>query len=78
VSFSAGLTEAGIVYQALRRDIVRGILEPEGKLHIKKIGWRYGCGPIPARDVLSRSVGAWFVQYSEQRGFAVVLGIKLT
>ncbi len=64
-------TAARVAYQRVRQDILRGALQPDARLRIQEIGARYGCGPIPTREALSRLVSERLVVHSEQRGFAV-------
>jgi DNA-binding GntR family transcriptional regulator len=64
-------TASVAAYQALRRDIILGVLTPDERLRINDIVERYGCGPIPAREALNRLSVEALVIHSEQRGFAV-------
>jgi GntR family transcriptional regulator, carbon starvation induced regulator len=69
---SLGLqTAAGAIYERLRVDIISCGLPPGFKLRLNDISKRYGCGPIPIREALSRLAAEALVVYSNQKGFAV-------
>jgi len=67
-----GLTTlATSVYDAVREDIVQGILAPGTKLKIAALQSRYDCGASPIREALNRLSMERFVIQSDQRGFVV-------
>lgn len=67
-----GLTTlATTVYEALREDIVQGVLSPGTKLKIANLQSRYACGATPIREALNRLSMERFAIQSDQRGFVV-------
>jgi DNA-binding GntR family transcriptional regulator len=66
---SATLVEQA--YALLRRDILSGALEPGLKLRIGYLRDRYGIGPSPLREALSRLVSERLVAVEERRGFHI-------
>lgn len=60
-------------YALLRRDILAGTLEPGSKLRIEALKTRYGIGPTPLREALSRLDADGFVFSEENRGFRIPL-----
>jgi GntR family transcriptional regulator, carbon starvation induced regulator len=64
-------TLAGTAYQALRHDIVTGVLQPLAKLKLEDLRTRYGLGFAPLREALARLVGECLVVAEDQRGFWV-------
>lgn len=64
-------TSATLVYQELRRDILRGELKPSQKLQIELISARYGVGTNPVREALNRLSSERLVDRHDQRGFSV-------
>lgn len=64
-------TAATTVYHALKRDIVRGALEPGHKLLIDQIAERYAAGTNPVREALNRLSSERLVDREDQRGFFV-------
>lgn len=65
-------TQASIVTDLIRRDIIAGIFPPGSKLLLRALAERYGVGNIPLREALSRLAMAGFVAAVDQRGFRVV------
>jgi DNA-binding GntR family transcriptional regulator len=68
---STGTTRASAVYEQLRTDITRGILEPGSKLRVEAMGKRYEVGASPLREALSRLSAEGLVTRTDQRGFSV-------
>src|SRR5690606_32275483 len=64
-------TTATIVYNALKHDIVHGILPPGHKLLIDQLSERYGIGTNPVREALNRLSSELLVDRVDQRGFSV-------
>jgi GntR family carbon starvation induced transcriptional regulator len=64
-------TLAELAYQRIRNDIVAGVLKPEEKLRIVPLAKRYGVGPSPLREALSRLSSDYLVVAEGQRGFHV-------
>jgi GntR family carbon starvation induced transcriptional regulator len=64
-------TAATTVYHALKRDIVRGVLEPGHKLLIDQIAERYSAGTNPVREALNRLSSERLVDREDLRGFFV-------
>lgn len=64
-------TAATTVYHALKRDIVRGVLEPGHKLLIDQISERYSAGTNPVREALNRLSSERLVDREDLRGFFV-------
>ncbi len=68
---TTGATRASAVYEQLRDDITRGLLEPGSKLRVGAISERYGVGASPLREALSRLSAEGLVARTDQRGFSV-------
>lgn len=66
-----GRTQASLLTDAIRSDILSGKLPPGQKLKFKDLSARYGCGVIPLREALSRLATTGFVDAEDQRGFRV-------
>lgn len=64
-------TNASLVHQQLRRDILFGTFPPESKLQIDALRTRYGVSAIPVREALNRLLAEGLVDHAEQRGFFV-------
>ena len=58
-------------YDALRRDLIGGELEPGTKLMIADLQSRYTLGAMPLREALNRLSAEGMVDKSDQRGFFV-------
>lgn len=58
-------------YDALRRDLIDGVLEPGTRLMIGELQTAYDLGAIPLREALNRLSAEHMVLKSEQRGFSV-------
>jgi DNA-binding GntR family transcriptional regulator len=55
----------------IHHDILTGALAPDAKLGIHELAKRYGMGPTPIREALSRLCPRGFVQATANRGFRV-------
>jgi GntR family carbon starvation induced transcriptional regulator len=66
-----GRTQASLLTDAIRSDILSGKLPPGQKLKFKDMSLRYSCGVIPLREALSRLATTGFVDAEDQRGFRV-------
>ena len=55
----------------LTRDILAGVLPPNGKLKVRDLTARYEIGPTPLREALSRLASRGLVELQGQRGFRV-------
>jgi GntR family carbon starvation induced transcriptional regulator len=64
-------TQASIVTDLIRRDIISGVFPPGSKLLLRVLSEQYGVGTIPLREALSRLAVAGFVSVIDQRGFRV-------
>ena len=64
-------TQASIVTDIIRRDIIAGIFQPGAKLLLRELSARYGVGTIPLREALTRLAIAGFVAAVDRRGFRV-------
>ncbi|NMM28945.1 MAG: FCD domain-containing protein [Glaciimonas sp.] len=69
-------TQASIVTDFIRRDIIAGIFPPGSKLLLRALSERYDVGMIPMREALSRLAIAGFVTLIDQRGFRVARASK--
>lgn len=69
-------TQASIVTDMIRSDIIAGIFPPGSKLLLRALSERYDIGTIPLREALSRLAMAGFVEVVDQRGFRVAAASK--
>lgn len=60
------------VYEAMREDIISGVLAPGRKLKIEELIRQYEGGNSPVREALSLLVSDALVERLDQRGFRVV------
>lgn len=65
------MTLAETAYDALRRDIVRGVLAPGKPLRMAQLSDRYGMGFSPLREALNRLQAERLVTSIALRGFSV-------
>lgn len=70
-SAAANRTQASILTEQIRRDIIAGAFQPNSKLKLRELSERYEVGTVPLREALSRLVLSGFVQAEDQRGFKV-------
>lgn len=63
--------EAGVVYEALREDIVLGRLSPSERLVIAALAARYGTSTNPVREALQQLRGEGLVVFTRNRGARV-------
>lgn len=68
---SDGATLMQQAYGLLRQDILDGALAAGSKLRIDALKARYGIGPTPLREALSRLAADGFVTSEENKGFAI-------
>jgi DNA-binding GntR family transcriptional regulator len=66
-------TQASIVYDEIKRDIVKNKLKPGEKLAIDAISRKYNVGPTPLREALNRLSSEGLVNQQDQKGFRVSL-----
>lgn len=66
-----GATLTQRAYGLLREDILSGELSAGSKLRIEALKSRYGIGPTPLREALSRLAAEGFVASEENRGFRI-------
>jgi GntR family transcriptional regulator, carbon starvation induced regulator len=64
-------TRATLLYNALKQDIIRGVLPPRDWLRIDALRARYQAGASPLREALNRLAAEGLVAQTDQRGFAV-------
>lgn len=62
---------ASTLTAGIRADIIEGRLSPGSKLRIRDLEERYGAGPIPLREALSRLTRTGLVVAEDQKGFRV-------
>jgi GntR family transcriptional regulator, carbon starvation induced regulator len=67
----AGETLSQSLYDALRADLVGGILAPRAPLRLDELRRRHGTSASPLREALSRLAAEGFVLAESQRGFRV-------
>lgn len=58
-------------HEAIKADILAGLLEPGEKLQLDTVSSRYGFGTAPVREALNRLSAEGWVQRRSQRGFFV-------
>lgn len=68
---SASKTQAEAVMNAIRAEIVRGVLKPGERLGMRALQDRYDAGISPLREALSRLTALNLVTAEGQRGFRV-------
>lgn len=64
-------TQASTLTAGIRTDIIKGQLRAGSKLLIRDLEARYGVGPIPLREALSRLTTSGLVVVEDQKGFRV-------
>ncbi|MBP0484927.1 GntR family transcriptional regulator [Sagittula salina] len=64
-------------HDAIKADILAGLLEPGEKLQLEAISDRYGIGTAPMREALNRLSAEGWVERRSQRGF-FVSGLSFT
>lgn len=64
-------TAATAIYHALKRDIIKGALNPGDKLLIDQLAERYSASTNPVREALNRLSSERLVDREDQRGFFV-------
>lgn len=64
-------TSATLVYNDLKRDLLRGRHEPGSRLQVEATAQRYGVSTNPVREALNRLAAERMVDRADQRGFSV-------
>ncbi len=64
-------TEATLVAERLRDEIVRGIVRPATKLKLAALAERYGIGRAPLREAASKLAAEQLLVFEDHRGFRV-------
>lgn len=64
-------TQASVLTDSIRQDIIAGVFQPRSKLKMRELSERYGVGVIPLREALSRLAMSGFVNVQDQKGFRV-------
>lgn len=64
-------TEATLVAERLREEIVRGRIRPASKLKLAALAERYGIGRGPLREAASKLAAEQLVVFEDHRGFRV-------
>src|SRR5688572_12412514 len=59
------------IFQSIQSDIITWQLLPGQRLHIADLAEKYGIGPGPVREALSRLISTDLVRAVSQRGFRV-------
>ncbi|MBY5825819.1 GntR family transcriptional regulator [Rhizobium leguminosarum] len=70
---SGPISQTTTVLEAIRSDILHGVLAPGLKLKIELLQERYNCGATPIREALSLLSANGLVKRIENRGFRVAL-----
>ncbi len=64
-------TEATLVAERLRDEIVRGVVPPASKLKLATLAQRYGIGRAPLREAASKLAAEQLLVFEDHRGFRV-------
>lgn len=64
-------TQASIVYDRIRQDILTGELKPDEPLRVGRLQQRYETGGSPVREALNRLAASGMVRSHDNRGFFV-------
>ncbi|MES2259315.1 MAG: GntR family transcriptional regulator [Pseudomonadota bacterium] len=64
-------TVSSQLFEAIRADIIAGVLPPDSKLNVKELTERYSASAMPLREALSRLANSGLVEAIDQRGFRV-------
>jgi DNA-binding GntR family transcriptional regulator len=64
-------TLSNLAFERLRTEVVTGNLAPGEKLHVERLGSRYGISLSPLREALSRLSETGLVVAEQQRGYRV-------
>ena len=64
-------TQASIVYEQIRHDILTGKLQPDEPLRVSKLQERYETSGSPVREALNRLAASGMVRSHDNRGFTV-------
>ena len=64
-------TQATLVYDQIRQDILTGLLKPGEPLRVERLRERYDTGGSPVREALNRLSANGLVGNLDNRGFSV-------
>ena len=64
-------TEATLVAERLRDEIVRGVVAPSAKLKLAVLAERYGIGRAPLREAAAKLAAEQLLVFEDHRGFRV-------
>jgi GntR family transcriptional regulator, carbon starvation induced regulator len=64
-------TAATLIYNQIKRDLLRGVFPAGQKLHIGDLSDRYDSSINPVREALSRLAAEMIIEQRDQRGFSV-------
>lgn len=68
---STGETALDAAYESIRADLLAGSFAPEAKLRVEELCARYGLGPTPIREALSRISAGGMIVATPNRGYRV-------
>ena len=68
---TAGETALDAAYDNIRADLLAGSFAPEAKLRVEELCARYGLGPTPIREALSRIAASGMIVATPNRGYRV-------
>jgi DNA-binding GntR family transcriptional regulator len=68
---STGETALDAAYESIRADLLAGSFAPETKLRVEELCARYGLGPTPVREALSRISAGGMIVATPNRGYRV-------
>ena len=68
---TAGETALDAAYENIRADLLAGSFAPEAKLRVEELCARYGLGPTPIREALSRISAGGMIVATPNRGYRV-------
>ena len=68
---STGETALDAAYESIRADLLAGRFAPEAKLRVEELCARYGLGPTPIREALSRISAGGMIVATPNRGYRV-------
>lgn len=66
-----GETALDAAYDNIRADLLAGSFAPEAKLRVEELCSRYGLGPTPIREALSRIAASGMIVATPNRGYRV-------
>jgi GntR family transcriptional regulator, carbon starvation induced regulator len=68
---TAGETALDAAYESIRADLLAGRFAPDAKLGVEELCARYGLGPTPIREALSRISAGGMIVATPNRGYRV-------